>query len=92
MSITIYTKPLCPYCIRAKELLSRKNLQFDEIIASHDPALREEMRRRSGGRLTYPQIFFDDRHIGGCDDLILLERAGKLDHLLAALDGSQSPG
>jgi glutaredoxin 3 len=81
--IDIYTKPYCPYCDRAKALLEQKGAEFNEIVASHDPALRAEMNARSG-RYTYPQIFIDDRHIGGCDDLMALESRGGLDPLLAA--------
>lgn len=81
--VVIYTKPFCPYCIRAEALLVRKGVDYEEIVASMDPEKREEMRRRSG-RMTYPQIFIGDRHVGGCDDLHALEAAGKLDALLAA--------
>jgi len=81
--IDIYTKPYCPYCENAKALLSKKGAVYNEIIASHDPVLRAEMNERSG-RLTYPQIFIDDLHVGGCDDLMALESRGGLDPLLAA--------
>ena len=81
--VTIYTKPYCPYCIRAVSLLERKGVEFTEIEAAFDPAKRQEMMQRSG-RSTFPQIFIDDRHIGGCDDMMALERDGKLDPLLAA--------
>ena len=81
--IDIYTKPYCPYCERAKALLDRKGVEFNEIIASSDPDLRSQMNSRSG-RYTYPQIFIDDLHVGGCDDLIALESRGGLDPLLAA--------
>jgi glutaredoxin 3 len=80
--IDIYTKPFCPYCERAKALLVKKNAPFHEIIASNDPVLREEMFKKSG-RSTYPQIFIDGLHIGGCDDLMALESRGGLDPLLA---------
>ncbi len=80
--IDIYTKPYCPYCERAKELLEAKGVQFSEIVASNDPALRAEMNERSG-RYTYPQVFIDDRHIGGCDDLMALDSRGGLDPLLS---------
>jgi glutaredoxin 3 len=79
----IYTKPSCPYCVRAQALLQRKGVSYEEIVASADPELREEMIRRSG-RMTYPQIFIGDKHVGGCDDLYDLERAGELDPLLKA--------
>ena len=81
--VTIYTKPYCPYCIRAVDLLERKGVAFTEIEAAFDPAKRQEMIPRSG-RATFPQIFIGDRHIGGCDDMVALERAGKLDPLLQA--------
>jgi glutaredoxin 3 len=81
--IDIYTKPYCPYCERAKALLEQKGAEYNEIVASHDPALRAEMNERSG-RYTYPQIFIDDKHVGGCDDLMALESRGGLDPLLAA--------
>ena len=81
--VVIYTKPFCPYCARAEALLARKGVDYEEIVASMDPELREEMRQRSG-RMTYPQIFIGDHHVGGCDDLHALEAAGKLDALLAA--------
>jgi glutaredoxin 3 len=81
--VTIYTKPYCPYCIRAVELLETKGVAFDEIEAAFDPEKRQEMIQRSG-RATFPQIFIGDQHIGGCDDMMALEREGKLDGLLAA--------
>jgi glutaredoxin 3 len=82
--VTIYTKPFCPYCSRALNLLNAKGAQITEIEAAFDPALRNEMLERSGGARTYPQIFIGERHVGGCDELMALERAGKLDPLLAA--------
>ncbi|MGZ3305882.1 MAG: glutaredoxin 3 [Asticcacaulis sp.] len=81
--IDIYTKPYCPYCERAKALLTRKGVEYNEIIASNDADLRAEMQSRSG-RATYPQVFIDDKHIGGCDDLMALDQRGGLDPLLAA--------
>lgn len=82
--ITIYTKPYCPFCIRAVDLLEKKGVVFTEIEAAFDPEKRQEMLQRSGGRATFPQIFVGERHIGGCDDMMALERAGELDPLLAA--------
>ena len=82
--ITIYTKPYCPFCIRAVDLLEKKGVEFTEIEAAFDPEKRQEMLQRSGGRATFPQIFIGERHIGGCDDMMALERAGELDPLLAA--------
>ena len=79
--VTIYTKPYCPFCIRAVELLETKGVAFDEIEAAFDPDKRQEMIQRSG-RATFPQIFIAGQHIGGCDDMVALERAGKLDALL----------
>jgi len=82
--VTIYTKPFCPYCVRALNLLNRKGVPVTEIEAGFDPALRREMIERSGGRATYPQIFIGQTHIGGCDDMLALDRDGELDRLLAA--------
>jgi glutaredoxin 3 len=79
--ITIYTKPYCPYCVRAVALLEKKGVEFTEIEAAFDPEKRAEMMQRSG-RATFPQIFVGDRHIGGCDDMMALERDGRLDPLL----------
>jgi glutaredoxin 3 len=81
---TIYTKPYCPYCVRAIDLLERKGVDFTEIEAAFDPEKRQEMMRRANGRATFPQIFVGDRHIGGCDDMVALDREGKLDPLLQA--------
>lgn len=82
--IEIYTKFLCPYCSRAKSLLTTKGATFEEIDITTGGPRRQEMLERSGGRQTVPQIFIDGRHIGGCDDLHALDRAGGLDPLLAA--------
>ena len=82
--VTIYTKPFCPFCIRAVSLLEKKGVAFDEISAAFDAEKKAEMLERSGGRATYPQIFIGDTHVGGCDDIMALEQAGKLDPLLAA--------
>ena len=81
---TIYTKPYCPYCHRAVALLEQKGADFTEIDAAFEPAKRQEMLQRSGGRSTYPQIFVGDQHIGGCDDMVALDRQGKLEPLLQA--------
>ena len=80
--IEIYTQPYCPYCMRAMAVLERKAASFTEISAPHGTPQREEAIRRSGGRSSVPQIFIGGRHVGGCDDLLVLERAGKLDALL----------
>ena len=74
--VTIYTKPYCPYCVRALSLLEEKGVEFTEVPAAFDPEKKAEMVQRSGGRMTFPQIFVGDRHIGGCDDMLALERAG----------------
>ncbi|MBU6448592.1 MAG: glutaredoxin 3 [Rhodospirillales bacterium] len=80
--IEIYTQPYCPYCMRAMAVLERKAASFTEISAPHGTPQREEAIRRSGGRSSVPQIFIGGRHVGGCDDLLVLERAGELDALL----------
>ena len=80
--VTIYTKLMCPYCTRALKLLEKKGAAFTEISAAFDKEKREEMIQRSNGRMTYPQIFIGDTHVGGCDDLYALDYAGKLDGLL----------
>jgi glutaredoxin 3 len=80
--VTIYSGPHCPYCTRAKALLQRKNVAYQEFDVKNDPEKLNEMLERSNGRKTIPQIFIDDRHIGGCDDLYALNEAGKLDDLL----------
>ncbi len=82
--VTIYTKPYCPYCVRAVSLLEKKGVEFTEIEAAFDPDKRQEMVRRAKGKATVPQIVVGDEHIGGCDDMMALEYAGKLDTLLAA--------
>ena len=83
-SVTIYTKPFCPYCARALALLRDKGVEFTEIEAAFDPEKKKEMVQRSGGRMTFPQIFIGERHIGGCDDMMDLEDSGELDRLLEA--------
>lgn len=82
--IVIYTKPGCPYCSRAKALLERKGADYQEIVASNDPALKAEMVEKSGGKATFPQIFIDGKHVGGCDDIHALDARGGLDPLLSA--------
>lgn len=81
--VEIYTTPICPYCLAAKRLLTKKGVQFTEIDVSRDPALRDAMTQRAHGRRTVPQIFIGQTHVGGCDDLHELDAAGKLDPLLA---------
>lgn len=80
--VEIYTTPYCGYCRAAKALLTRKNVPFTEIDVAGDPALRQVMVQRANGRMTVPQIFIGDKHVGGSDELHALERAGKLDALL----------
>lgn len=82
--VEIYTKMLCPYCTRAKALLTKKGAAFEEHDISMGGPLRVEMLERSGGQLTVPQVFINGQHVGGSDDLAALDRAGKLDTLLAA--------
>ena len=74
----LYSKPTCPYCIRAKSLLTELNISFTEIQIQNNPALREEMISKAGHH-TVPQIFLNDTHIGGCDDLYALHKLGKLE-------------
>jgi glutaredoxin 3 len=81
--VTVYTRPFCGYCSRALAVLRGKGADFTEIEAGFDPAMRREMIQRSG-RQTFPQIFIGGTHVGGCDEMIELERAGKLDALLGA--------
>lgn len=81
--VEIYTTPICPYCLAAKRLLTKKGVAFTEIDVSRDPALRDAMTTRAKGRRTVPQIFIGGTHVGGCDDLHALDADGKLDPLLA---------
>jgi glutaredoxin 3 len=82
--VEIYTKDWCGYCARAKALLGEKGVAFEEHDITMDAAKRDEMLSRAPGRTSVPQIFIDGQHIGGSDDLSALNRAGKLDALLAA--------
>jgi glutaredoxin 3 len=82
--VLIYTTKVCPYCVRAKALLTRKGVTYREIDVTDTPDVREAMTQRAGGKRSVPQIFINDQHVGGCDDLHALEAAGKLDPLLAA--------
>ena len=84
-AVTIYTRPFCGYCARAVSLLQRKNIPYTEIEdAAFDAAKKQEMIQKASGRTTFPQIFIDERHIGGCDDLMDLDRSGELDKLVGA--------
>ena len=80
-AVTLYMSDWCPYCQRAKELLTRKNVVFSEINVDDDAKFRAEMIARSN-RSTVPQIFIGDRHVGGCDDLFELDHSGELDRLI----------
>jgi glutaredoxin 3 len=82
--VEIYTTPFCGYCHMAKRLLKQKGIAFTETDVSRNPAQRGTMMQRAGGKRTVPQIFIGDTHVGGCDELYALERAGRLDQLLAA--------
>jgi glutaredoxin 3 len=82
-AIEIYTRPGCGFCSAAKSLLTRKKAAFTEHNVAIDPALRQEMYDRAGAGSTFPQIFIGKAHVGGCDELYALDRAGKLDSLLA---------
>lgn len=80
--IKIYSSNWCPFCIQAKRLLDSKGVRYEEIIVDGNPSLRAQMMEESG-RHTVPQIWINDLHVGGCDDLFLLERSEKLDALLS---------
>ena len=81
--VTLYTTPLCGYCMAAKRLLDSKGAGYAEIDLAREPGRRAEMIQRANGRRTVPQIFIDGEHVGGFDDIAALEREGKLDPLLA---------
>lgn len=83
-TVEIYTKTFCPYCWRAKALLESKGVNYMEIAVDFGGEQKQAMIQRANGRTTVPQIFIGDLHIGGCDDLLALERDGKLDALIAA--------
>lgn len=82
--VEIYTTPICGFCHAAKRLLNQKGVAFTEIDVMKEPDRRAEMTQRANGGRTVPQIFVGETHVGGCDDLYALERAGKLDALLSA--------
>jgi glutaredoxin 3 len=82
VKVEIYTSIMCPHCSHAVRLLKSKNVKFEQIDVSMNSALRHIMCSRAGGRTSVPQIFIDDEHVGGCDDLMALEFAGRLDALL----------
>jgi glutaredoxin 3 len=83
-AVEIYVKTTCGYCWRAKHLLETKGVEYKEIVVDFGGPEKETMIQRANGRMTVPQIFIGDRHIGGCDDLFALERAGRLDELFGA--------
>ncbi|MEL6582990.1 MAG: glutaredoxin 3 [Pseudomonadota bacterium] len=83
-AVEIYTSPICGFCHAAKRLLTSKGVSFAEVDVLQNPDRKPEMIQRAGGKRTVPQIFIGDTHVGGCDDLYALDRAGKLDALLAA--------
>lgn len=82
VKVEIYTKDGCPFCDRAKALLKHKDVSFTEINVGNDPVKRENLTKISNGSKTVPQIFINGQHVGGCDDLHALDRAGKLDPML----------
>jgi glutaredoxin 3 len=82
--VEIYVKTMCVYCWRAKHLLDSKGVEYKEIPVDFQGPERDAMIQRANGRTTVPQIFIDGQHIGGCDDLHALDRAGRLDELIAA--------
>ena len=81
--VEIYTWSTCPFCIRAKALLQEKGVDYTEYCIDGDESARAEMAKRANGRRSLPQIFIDDQHVGGCDDIYALNRQGRLDPLLA---------
>ena len=80
--IEVYSTAVCPYCVAAKNLLKSKGLEWSEVRVDTDPAQRDAMLARSGGRRTVPQIFIDGTHVGGYDDMVAADRDGRLDALL----------
>ncbi len=82
LKVEIYTKATCSFCWQAKHLLGTKKVEFVEIAVDFGGPDKQRMVERAKGRMTVPQIFIDDCHVGGCDDLLALERAGKLDALI----------
>lgn len=81
--VEVYSSMWCPFCFRAKKLLSDKGIDFTEIDVDGDPKVRQAMRERAGGRHTVPQIFINDVGVGGSDELAALDKSGKLDGMLA---------
>jgi glutaredoxin 3 len=89
-SVVMYCTAVCPYCVRAEHLLINKGVEIDKIRVDLEPARFEEMLQLSGGRRTVPQIFVGDTHVGGYDDLVALDRGGKLDSLLETVAQQES--
>jgi len=83
-SVVVYSSARCPYCVRAKQLLESKGVSYNELRVDQEPGLLKEVVQRSGGKRTVPQIFIDDYHVGGCEELYALERQGELDPILAS--------
>ena len=81
-NVVMYSSMLCPYCSMAKRLFGEKGIEFEEISVDADRGARDEMLARANGAYTVPQIFIDDHHVGGCDELYALERSGELDPML----------
>jgi glutaredoxin 3 len=82
--VELFTTAICPYCVAAKNLLKQKGLEYSEVRIDQDPARRDEMLQRSGGRRTVPQIFVYGEHVGGFDDLVAADRSGKLAQIIEA--------
>ena len=81
-NVIIYSTQVCPYCVRAKDLLESKNVQYSEVLIDKEPGKLQEMLEKSNGRRTVPQIFINDKHVGGFDDLAALNESGDLDSML----------
>tara|TARA_B100000508_G_C11425586_1_gene260640 strand:- start:354 stop:635 length:282 start_codon:yes stop_codon:yes gene_type:complete len=86
MKVLVYSKEHCPYCVQAKQLLTQKKVQFEEVHVDQDPKKLGEMLAKSNGQRTVPQIFIGDHHVGGFTDLRELDQQGRLDELLKSLD------
>jgi len=82
--VVMYSTMFCPFCAHAKRLLAQKGVDYEEIDVDMTPGGRQEMMARAGGRTSVPQIFIDETHVGGCDELFALEQNGKLDPMLHA--------
>jgi len=87
VKVEIYSTVVCPYCTNAKKLLDKKGMQYEEIMVDRNPVEFENMLERSNGRRTVPQIFIDDVHVGGFDDMSALDAEGKLDNMLGVQNG-----